>query len=347
MTNAIKKRYTAEFMTDYYKNIEGYKWAREAARAKATKKSVGFDFVRGDIHMHTLYSDGKGNVDENWEVARARGLDFIFVTDHGTVRQKVECKKHKNVWWGQEPGGGPHHICILGLDRKFTPTGDMKTDAKKLREMGLFFFYPHPTGWFPRTYYSKEQSDALAEVGNEFAIEVMNGIMRSYAFHEKWEDMNVALWDRYLCDGYRVIGLGATDAHFAHGVGNTWTGLIDTRLSKTAVLRALRSGRVFASSGPAIDLNCGKVPMGGGVRTRKEKIDIVFECADDSGLNWAEVVQDGKVKRRFDYRGKKHAKETVTIRPRKRGGYVRVQCAANDDRRAYSNPIYFDSAVRR
>ena len=76
-------------------------------------------------------------------------LDFIFVTDHATIRQKVECSKHPGVWWGQEPGAGPHHVCVLAANKKFVPRGDMRKDADRLRALGHFFFYPHPVGWYP------------------------------------------------------------------------------------------------------------------------------------------------------------------------------------------------------
>ena len=94
-------------------------------------------------------------------------------------------------------------------------------------------------------------------------------------------------------------------------------------------------------------MDCGKVPMGGTVRTRREKVKIIFECADGYGLSRARIIQDGKVIRRFEYRGKKHAREAIAISPRKSGSYVRVECAANDDRRAYSNPIYFEPQSKR
>ena len=146
MKRPIKGRHTARERVEYRNFVERFIRERDAARAKATKKSVSFDFIRGDLHMHSVYSDGWNSVDENVAVGRARGLDFIFITDHNTVRQKVECKKYKNVWWGQEPSAGPQHVCMLDLDRKFTPTCDMKRDAETLREMGVFFFYPHPFG---------------------------------------------------------------------------------------------------------------------------------------------------------------------------------------------------------
>ena len=312
----------------------------DAQRAAETRKLVSFGFLRGDLHMHTTWSDGWGSVAEMVETAEARGLDFIFVTDHNTVRQKAECRKYKNVWWGQEPGAGPHHICILDNARRFRPSKDMKRDAERLRAMGVFFFYPHPTGWFPGTYYTEAQMDALAEAGPEFAMEVMNGIFRVDAFHDAWTEGSAALWDFYLMQGYQVTGLGTTDAHFPLGVGNVWTGLIGARLSKRSVLNVLRSGKVYASSGPAINLTCGKTPMGGTARARSGKAAIVMECADAYGLNWASIIQDGREVKRFSLQGAQHLRERVALSVAP-GGYVRAECAAMDDRRAYANPIYF------
>lgn len=314
--------------------------ALEAQRAAETRKLVSFGFLRTDPHMHSLWSDGWGSVAEIAEVAAARAIDCIFVTDHATIRQKADCRKHKNVWWGQEPGAGHHHIGILDLKRRFTPSKDMRRDAERLRALGVFFFYPHPTGWFPRTYYTRQQMDALAEVGPEFAIEVMSGIFRASAFHDPWTDSNVALWDSYLKRGFRVTGLGATDAHFPLGVGNVWTGLVGARLSKRAVIDTLRSGNVYASSGPAINLTCGRTPMGGTAQLRAGKATLDLECADACGLNWVSFVKDGREVKRFWLKGAKHLRESLTL-PVKAGGYVRAVGAAMDDRRAYANPVYF------
>ena len=342
MARPVKRHWTAEQRLELRETIDGFRMEREAARAKATREAAGFGYLRGDLHMHTVYSDGSGTVDDMVKVARARDLDFIFVTDHGTIRQKAECRKHRNVWWGQEPGAGPHHVCILAGDRKYAPCGDMKKDAERLRALGHYFFYPHPVGWFPNNWYTEEQKDALAEVGLEFAIEVMNGIFRAEAFHEEWEDGYVALWDRYLQAGCRVTGLGATDAHFAPGVGNVWTGVLGARLTMASVLKALRAGCVYASNGPAVNLTCGRTPMGGTTKTRKRTARIRILCADGCGLSWVHVVQDGRVVRELECRGKQRLSENVDIKLRAKGGYVRVECAAADDLRAYSNPIYFN-----
>jgi DNA polymerase (family 10) len=38
--------------------------------------------IRGDLHMHTTATDGQGTLDEMIEAARARGLEYIAITDH-------------------------------------------------------------------------------------------------------------------------------------------------------------------------------------------------------------------------------------------------------------------------
>lgn len=343
MAPSLKRNPTPKERLEYRRRVDGYKFEYDAARLESTRKLVSFRFLRGDLHTHSFYSDGWGSVADNWSVAKQRGLDFLFATDHRTVRQRVECRKLKSVWWGQEPGARHHHITILDNKRKFTPGDNLQRDVDRLRAMGLFFFFPHPVGWFPATWYAQERIEALAGIDGEFAIEVINGIHRTEAFHDEWEEACVATWDKLLCAGRRVIGLAASDGHMPTCVGNVWTGVLDRRLTKPQVLAGLRSGRVFASSGPVINVEAGRTHMGGEARPRGGRLTLRFECADSYGLNWARVIQDGREVKRFDYRGRVHAKERVTLAVRKKSRYVRVECAANDDHRAYSNPIYLVS----
>ncbi len=50
----------------------------------------GRRWVAGDLHAHTLHSDGALTVDQLACLARARGLDFLAVTDHNTVSHHAE-----------------------------------------------------------------------------------------------------------------------------------------------------------------------------------------------------------------------------------------------------------------
>ena len=61
---------------------------REARRefdwAKTGKlpKLIELDDLRGDLHMHTTETDGKATLEEMVAAARARGLQYIAITDH-------------------------------------------------------------------------------------------------------------------------------------------------------------------------------------------------------------------------------------------------------------------------
>ena len=54
----------------------------EAAEKGKLPKLVELDDIRGDLHMHTTESDGKNSIREMAEAARARGYEYIAVTEH-------------------------------------------------------------------------------------------------------------------------------------------------------------------------------------------------------------------------------------------------------------------------
>lgn len=340
MAQTTKCSLTPESILADRARVDAFTFKYDAARSAATQKLVSFRFLRGDLHTHSLYSDGTGTVAQNWAVAQQRGLDFIFATDHETVRQKAACRKFETVWWGQEPGLRTQHVCILDNKRRFVPRYDLGVDARRLRKLGVFFFFPHPVGWFPDTHYAPDAIAALDDAGPAFAIEIMNGIFRTDPFFSEWEAGCLEVWDTYLRRGCRVIGLAASDAHMPASVGNVWTGVLGARRRKHSVLKALRAGRVFASSGPAVNLTAGNTPMGAAARPRNGKITIHFECADAYGLQWVRVIQDGRRVKRIDGRGKPRIAAKLALPIDGKSRYVRVECAAQDDRRAYTNPIF-------
>lgn len=54
----------------------------EAAAAGTLPKLVTLEDLRGDLHMHTDWSDGKNTVEEMAEAARALGYEYIALCDH-------------------------------------------------------------------------------------------------------------------------------------------------------------------------------------------------------------------------------------------------------------------------
>lgn len=54
----------------------------EAAREGRLPRLVELEDVRGDLHSHTTLSDGKASLEEMAEAARARGYEYLAITDH-------------------------------------------------------------------------------------------------------------------------------------------------------------------------------------------------------------------------------------------------------------------------
>src|SRR3954468_2600958 len=54
----------------------------QAARAHELPELVRLGDIRGDLHMHTVASDGRHTIEQMAEAARDRGYEYIAITDH-------------------------------------------------------------------------------------------------------------------------------------------------------------------------------------------------------------------------------------------------------------------------
>jgi DNA polymerase (family 10) len=54
----------------------------EAAEGHALPALISESDIRGDVHMHTTTTDGRNSIEEMAEAARARGYQYIAITDH-------------------------------------------------------------------------------------------------------------------------------------------------------------------------------------------------------------------------------------------------------------------------
>jgi DNA polymerase (family 10) len=54
----------------------------EAAAARKLPKLVQQEEIRGDVHMHTVETDGRNTIEEMAEAARDRGYQYMAITDH-------------------------------------------------------------------------------------------------------------------------------------------------------------------------------------------------------------------------------------------------------------------------
>jgi hypothetical protein len=208
-------------------------------------------WVRGDLHCHTLYSDGDSWPSEILLAAAEAGLAFLGVTDHNSVAHHAE--------YGA--GGGDYPVVIPGVEvttyrghwnawgterwYEFRePTSvDVTAAMREAIGDGALVSVCHPKPFGPPWEY--------AEVRGYPAIEVWNG---------PWERLNsesLRFWEAHLRRGERIVAVGGSDTHQLRaphharlGLPTTWVKVGD-RLTADAVLEAIRSGEVFLSASPA------------------------------------------------------------------------------------------------
>jgi DNA polymerase (family X) len=69
----------------------------EAAEAGRLPELVELKHIRGDIHMHTTETDGRATLEEMAEAARARGYEYVAITDHSKALAMANGLDEKRV----------------------------------------------------------------------------------------------------------------------------------------------------------------------------------------------------------------------------------------------------------
>lgn len=312
-----------------------------AERLLASKKIFKDKVYAVDIHCHSNYSDGLGTPLEDYECAKNAGLDFLFITDHNSIKQKREIKNYKDASWGQEPGAGSHHIGLLNNPRLFTPLlKNISEDFEKAKKMAPFVWIPHPAGWYPARCYSEEQIESLWDLGENLAMEVMNGANKTVSAYDTFDAHAIQVWDRLLCDGKHVTALGGSDAHIPEDIGSVWTGVSPDTLDATTIISSLRQGNCFASEAALLDFSCSGKPMGSEIKIKKgTKIKLTVRIADSAGIASFSIISNGKILKHVDAGHKSLIRDSITVLPAQ-NTYYRLETVSSDKRRAFSTPVY-------
>lgn len=210
-------------------------------------------WIRGDLHCHSLYSDGDSWPQEMLAAAAAASLEFLGVTDHNSVRHQL----------AYGPGGDGLPIVLPGVEvttygghwnawgtdrwwefREPEPRAVERT-MREAAASGALVCVNHPKPLGPPWEYP--------DVAGFHAVEVWNG---------PWVRANsvaLAFWDERLRRGERIVAVGGSDTHLLRtpdprhsprlGLPTTWVEA-GARPTATSILAALRDGRSFVSTSP-------------------------------------------------------------------------------------------------
>ncbi len=204
----------------------------------------GARWYRGDLHLHTVYSDGERHPGELVSDARAGGLDFIVSTEHNTNaanRMWPMCRTGSLlVIPGEEVTTRHGHWLAVGLsarawvDWRYGPRDRVfPRFAAEVREAGGLVVAAHPAVPLPGSAWEFGFADVEA-------LEVWNG---------RWnvdDELSLRIWQRLLRRGRRVVAVGGSDSHGKHQrVGSPQTAVHANELSVPAIVDGLRRGRSY------------------------------------------------------------------------------------------------------
>ena len=157
-----------------------------------------------------------------------------------------------------------------------------------------------------------------------------------------------SVWEA-LDRGYRIGFVGSGDSHWM-GTGEDYgiTGAYVEELSRSGVFDAIRSKRVYASTGARmlIDVRVNSAFLGGQTKSRRgEPLRIEVRVEGDAAVDAVEIVKDTKVLHAARGDGREAQFEYVDRSgpaPDGKASYVYVRVRQANDQYAWASPIWVD-----
>ena len=192
----------------------------------------------GNVHIHSRYSDGSGDVARIARDAKAVGLDFIILNDHDYMAKILHLEDEGGydgvlALMGLELGARFHHYLAFGLREMVRGKGlGPQSVIDVVNRKGGFGFLAHP---FEKGMRFRENS--IAYTWNDLSVTGYTGIC-IWNFSSRWKERvktllhglffllfktwslkgpsrkTLLFWDK-ACTARRVVAIGGSDAHGA------------------------------------------------------------------------------------------------------------------------------------
>jgi hypothetical protein len=259
-------------------------------------------WYKGELHCHSVHSDGDSTPPEIIARAETLGLDFLAITDHNNLTHLMELqslgpqnlilipgcevttfKGHWNVWGLEE-----------WVDFRVTTPELMAQAIRFAVQRGYLTSCNHPRPYGPPWDYE--------DVQGYHCVEVWNGPW--------WLANHVSLefWEKRLRAGQRLVAVGGSDMHRMHtdhhahlGTPTTWIHCPGEPTSEK-LLRGLRAGHAFithAPDGPQLYLFSGDAMMGDTIpRPADGNLSVQLRVMDGENTTLQLCTADGVIYQR-------------------------------------------------
>lgn len=295
--------------------------------------SSNADWLRGNLHTHTLESDGDSTPQEMARWYREHGYDFLVITDHDKIT-RIEAPEGLVLVLGEEVTDRlpkkPLHVNAIGLTEVVKPQGGtnpvdvLQRNIDAVRKAGGIALVNHPNfGW-------SFGADELMQLRDFTLLEIASG--HPYV-NTLGPPSHEAMWDHLLTAGRRVWGVAVDDSHHLKRPwdtdvalpGKAWVVVRAAKRDAVSIVDALRRGDFYASTGVELEeVSAGRVKMKvkvkekNGARYRIQFIGSGGRVLQESAGAAAEYEMSGDE------------------------GYVRAKVIDSNGRMAWTQPTFID-----
>lgn len=253
----------------------------------------GRGWYRGDLHAHTVHSDASWELPSLLAWARHNRLDFCTLSDHNTVSGLAQMDASREpdllTMGGMELTTFWGHALALGtrtwVDWRTRTDNTMPHIAADVMAHGYTFIIAHP----------RSLGDPFCTGCRWVYPEMMPGPARVVeAWNGPWREEGrnaeaLPLIYSWLNAGYRLALTAGTDNHgreLEQGAVFGFNVVYADELSEIEILRAVRAGHSYLSSGPRLELTAvsgdRRVMMG-------DRLASVRDEPIAATVNWAGV----------------------------------------------------------
>jgi len=314
------------------------------AAGSAVGQSMSSVWYRGNLHTHTINSDGDSPPYDVVAWYKRNGYQFLALTDHNTFTDPALFDTNPNdnfLLIGAEEVTNPMtvHVNAIGVKRVIpaqkgeTVTAILQASINAIRAEGGIPLINHPN--FRWAFTAKEMLP-LRGVG---LLEIASGHPLVNSDGDGVTPSHEQMWDQLLSAGMRIFGVAVDDVHNFReefsidraDPGRGWVVVRAAALTREAILAGLSNGDFYASTGVMLK----------DIRATADSLTVEFE---------PNSVATGSPKRfRVVFVGKDGGvlavsnQNPASYKFKGNEQYVRARIEDSGGRRAWTQPVFLSS----
>jgi hypothetical protein len=238
--------------------------------AAQTAPEPGWRWFKGNLHTHTINSDGDSAPDDVARWYKEHRYNFLVLTDHDFLTEPeglnaIFAARDKFLLIPGEEVSARHeelpiHVNAFDIRATILPLGGasvletVQKNVDAIRQAGGMPSLNHPN------FHWAVRPDELRQVNGLKLFEVYNGHPTVNNWGGGGFESLDAMWDTVLTAGREVYGIAVDDAHNFKTLGpqysnpgRGWVMVRARELSTRSVLDALQRGDFYASTGVVLE----------------------------------------------------------------------------------------------